>query len=337
MAVQVVPEAKYIASRTLCDSCSLATSSLCIFMQASVGEAEQALVDMGADAIATPREGTRLLKVIACPLHKQGRLPSLHGGARKKIRISSEIVRKYDLSCPECGSARNVKVAGAREMPCSPQDWYCRCTSCNKSFRPRKREEKSMEVYQSPKKNTLEVAREKLTRDDYIRLKNKGLTDKEIAAKINVDHNTIYRLKKEWGLVGQLDFRHLEGKTQEARETQELPDTDLDDIEFFEPRTILDIPILNIRHDCLTINACAVKAMQAKYLRIGASKEFVVLVPSEDKAGCYTCRHSGKNATKIGGNRLVEFLVNHGFEQGRYLLRHNPEKNRWEARINERI
>jgi chromosome segregation ATPase len=46
-----------------------------------------------------------------------------------------------------------------------------------------------------------EVKKLEFTKENYLSLKTKGKTDKEIREIFNVDHNVLYKHKKSWGLV----------------------------------------------------------------------------------------------------------------------------------------
>ncbi|TYO95143.1 hypothetical protein [Desulfallas thermosapovorans] len=52
------------------------------------------------------------------------------------------------------------------------------------------------------KKTRLEVAREKLSKEKYLKLKGEDLKDKEIMEQFDIPNDVFYVLKKEWGLTG---------------------------------------------------------------------------------------------------------------------------------------
>lgn len=128
----------------------------------------------------------------------------------------------YDFSCPRCGSQNSVRIAAYGGG--KPENWFARCFRCNQSFRIKKKvkEEKDvepMEVYQPqpaqqeapapvpaekpPAKTSLARLRELLTKDEYLRLKAEGKTDRDIISELGTHPASFYALKQEWGLVGQ--------------------------------------------------------------------------------------------------------------------------------------
>lgn len=52
------------------------------------------------------------------------------------------------------------------------------------------------------KKTNLEIAREKLPKEELIQLKEQGFSDNKILGKFNIHPDTFYKLKKEYGLMG---------------------------------------------------------------------------------------------------------------------------------------
>lgn len=53
-----------------------------------------------------------------------------------------------------------------------------------------------------PHKTALEVAREKITKDDYLRRKKAGESDVKIYKELKIHPGEFYVLKREWGLMG---------------------------------------------------------------------------------------------------------------------------------------
>lgn len=128
----------------------------------------------------------------------------------------------YDFSCPRCGSLNSVRVAAYDGG--KPEEWCARCFRCDQSFRIKKKvkEEKDvepMEVYQPqpaqqeapapvpaekpPAKTSLARLREVLTKEEYLRLKAEGKTDKQVIEHFDTHVATFYALKGEWGLINQ--------------------------------------------------------------------------------------------------------------------------------------
>jgi len=121
-------------------------------------------------------------------------------------------IKDYDITCPNCGSAENLSIAGTTTYPRNPLEWYCRCKSCKISFIPRKKEENSMEGHMNEVsteeaqgveivKTRYEIAKELLPKEEMIRLKDEGKKDKEIYQSLGIHMDIFYRLKREYGLM----------------------------------------------------------------------------------------------------------------------------------------
>lgn len=246
MPAQLIEKKLFLSTSTLCDDCAHAVPQLCAFIRTKDPEAALALV--GAEAVKVKvackdskiNRDAEIYKVTSCHKYRPGDLPDLAEiSCEGKTPEPSGEVKEYDLSCPVCGSADSIAVAGMRDKPSKTQEWFCRCKSCEKSFRPRKREarkamyenspvpedieqnnekpleNKGFEVYENQEKpenpgqkrlkTRLEIAREKLTCDQYLVLKSgePPMIDKEIMQQYGVPNDIFYRMKKEWGLIGQ--------------------------------------------------------------------------------------------------------------------------------------
>lgn len=214
------------APASLCESCSNAVPQLCLFIRSK--DAEKALTAMGgveAVKYSSRRQQSAVYRVTACPKHVPGELPPI-------------TEKKYNLSCPYCGSVNSVKVAWTGALP--PEEWYCRCTKCKKSFRPKKKEvDKTMDTVnenaescnnsadlfntepggvqdQEPaneklpdfRKTRKQIILEKLDKDGYLKLKEKGLSDEAVLEEIGINiswKDALVSLKRKWGLVGQFN------------------------------------------------------------------------------------------------------------------------------------
>lgn len=183
----------------------------------------------------------------------------------------------------------------------------------------------------------LERAREKISKEQYIDLKNEGLSDTKILEQVGLGSwsDVLTALKKEWGLEG-FNLRKMAREPSINTESEATPNknqepTECEEIEFAIPSQPAGVPLLRIHDSGISLNACAVTHFKdVKYLRIGVLNKIIVLVPSMDRVGCYICRMHG-STIKIGGSGLTRFFTERGLRQGKYSIKHNPEKNRWES------
>ena len=284
MAIHSIAKKEFVKKISLCDTCGNAVPQLCAFIREK--ESESALASIGAEAVSCEYYRNPhfevLYKVTSCPSHILKELPSIG-------ELAHKTEPEYDLSCPECGSDKNVKIAGIYEYPQKPDKWYCRCSACNKSFRPRKREVKKMESH---------------------------------------DNFTVYKPKKP-----SID---QSVKTKSKPSSVQTRHDEHDEIEWAKPmrQESSMLPILRIYDKGISFNACAMRSLQeVRYLRIGVDlkNKSIILVPSKEKDGCYSCRPLDSEI-KTGGSGLVKFFKERGINLGKYLLNYNAEKNRWETR-----
>lgn len=109
----------------------------------------------------------------------------------KNSCISDYVRGNYNLSCPQCGGMNGIRVAGTYEHPKNPQNWFCHCTACKKSFNPR------------PKKEDSDVgtAEQTLPKDKYAEMMGKGMTDHMIANSMGLKLSSVKKLKRKYGLT----------------------------------------------------------------------------------------------------------------------------------------
>lgn len=166
--------------------------------------------------------------------------------------ISPAVYEKWDLSCPKCGSVNNVRVVGVYEAKRNPENWFCRCGTCEKSFMPRrKKEAENMDItnaavqaetqtQQDPvntpndtfqaypvgdagggkQKTRLEIAREKLTKERYLEL-IQSMPDAKITRQEGIASDVLVALKREWGLIPPKQPRNA--KSSEEPEQTHIP------------------------------------------------------------------------------------------------------------------
>lgn len=223
MAAQVEKDI-FIATESLCETCANAVPQLCGFIQNN--EPEEALAALGAAAVKTKISQTKcdtIYKVTNCPVYIPGDLPALTESKKARSPRRSD----YDLDCPQCGAGENIRVAGMKEMSLSPLYWFCHCGICGKTYNPRKKKEDKMQnevdilrnentdlcnenaiLGENPEdlcnsarpKTRLEEAREKLSYEEYQKLKKQYLSDKQIGQMFNIRPTVLVDLKKEWGV-----------------------------------------------------------------------------------------------------------------------------------------
>lgn len=224
---------------SLCESCSNAVPQRCLFMRSE--DAETALDAMGAkaDAYVYSYEKSAVYRVTDCPKHIPGELPPL-------------TEEKYNLSCPYCGSVNSVKVAWTGVLP--PEEWYCRCGQCNKSFRPKKREVKDMQIGSAdnvlnpgeiqnqepnkkqpelekqpePQKTRREIILEKITQEAYEKHKNDGLSDEQILEFYKLPLNwkdALVKIKRGWGINGPWSGNRQQKEPKAEAHTENTPGT----------------------------------------------------------------------------------------------------------------
>jgi hypothetical protein len=61
-------------------------------------------------------------------------------------------------------------------------------------------------------KTRMEVAKEKLTKDEYLRLHEEGMSDRKIFESKDIDRDIFYTLKREWGLLDRQQPGDLESE-----------------------------------------------------------------------------------------------------------------------------
>ncbi|NLI11160.1 MAG: hypothetical protein GX425_00710 [Peptococcaceae bacterium] len=140
---------KHTSRETLCDTCKNAVPQLCVYMRSKPKDAEAALAAMGVERnkYTWTHASCGVYRVTSCPKYVPGALPRMAEGRpapRRETELLDKISAGYDFSCPHCGGISGVKVA--RISLLKPEDWYCRCSNCVKSFRPRKKEVKKLEL-----------------------------------------------------------------------------------------------------------------------------------------------------------------------------------------------
>mgnify|MGYP000215226421 CR=1 FL=1 len=268
------------------------------------------------------------------------------------IYISDRIMQKYDLSCPKCGGLNNIRIAGVYENKRTPEHWLCHCGTCNKCYRPRKREDESSMA------STMETARQKLPKDVLGALLAEGRTQQSIADEYSIPFWAVYELKKQYWPDGfnpdefkqqqaadnAARFEAYPGKedAQEATE-EELPEPEPEEeqVEASKPPAAADElsevlawakPVrlgtggvtLKIYEDRISISSAAVKLLRpAEFVRIGVLKNgALVLAPAGNITEGFRL---AQNHSHIGGGALVKFLKKHGFGVGEYELEKNEK------------
>jgi hypothetical protein len=189
---------------------------------------EASLSAMGATAtkhILTAANGGNVpvYRVTDCPKHDLGGLPRMAEVKREPV-IPPEAKKKYDLSCPHCGNTAGIKIAWNKVL--RPEEWYCRCGACNKSFKPRKRglvvvesapvKTKEDEIPDENKGKRGKPYSKKgpcqnrvkfdaaITKEAYLDGVGRGLSDYKILKEVGLSYHTykkyLNRSKRDWGL-----------------------------------------------------------------------------------------------------------------------------------------
>lgn len=93
---------------------------------------------------------------------------------------------------------------------------YTKCPGCEKCIEIQQIRKKLVE----PKKSKPKIVEKKikkpfLTKDEYLNYHNSGLNDKEIAKKIGLSANTIYKYKSKWGIITRSKTEILAARKKE--------------------------------------------------------------------------------------------------------------------------
>lgn len=151
------------------------------------------------------------------------------------------------------------------------------------------------------KKTQLDIAREKLTQDVYLELKDQGLKDTEIIKQLEIAAGAFYKLKKEFTIGDRLS-------------QQDKPEIVWVDKRNFGTSSNEPMVVIGRR---FSINVAAKKLIMTNGVKIGVMGDSLVLAPcnSDD---CY--KISGSKGATIGGKGLLKGLAQLGVTAGKYLL-----------------
>lgn len=193
-------DTKCATIKSLCDTCGKAFPQLCVYMDANSEGIEAALTVLQAKAVkfVSNRQNSAVYKVTRCPKHVPANLPELPKNKRESVEALNAKMAGYDIGCPHCGNVYGNGVARAGIL--KPEEWYCRCGQCKKSYRPRRLTNEDMTL----KEDFYRI----MTKEKYLELRAQGITsDAKILSAVGLPYNSYIKFlteaKKEWGIPGK--------------------------------------------------------------------------------------------------------------------------------------
>lgn len=182
------------------------------------------------------------------------------------------------------------------------------------------------------KKNRFELAREKLSVDEYLKLKAQGLTDRKIMKQKEISNFVFYKLKGEWGLTSSLQEPVNANTTNTNANSVEDTNADITEIDLNpadfnwikRSKIAGNQKVLKVKPGRIYLSSAAIKALNsAEYVLIGEFNGILAIVPTDNAANGFKLSIKGQ----LGSRSIARYLIKLGFSPGLYELKEH--KNGW--------
>ena len=201
-------------------------------------------------------------------------------------------------------------------------------------------------VEQPVQKTKLEIARERMPKEELTRLKEQDYSDKDIREKLGVDNDSFYKLKKEYGLYGVCKWAHT-NKTEKqdavAPVPEPEPEPEPEPVKAADPAPIDWIcPCANTDEDYtayVSKNGVTFSRLVSdtflqtgNFMRIGVQGDKLVFAACSEKDDTnYTMRKSSARShrMRLSGNALWAKLRKRGIQEARYHLEYSTWTGLW--------